>query len=78
MSPHEKELATHKWAILTVMLLGLVLVAFLVPDQEAEIQKQKQQDVEITQMEPYGGCDEAWRYPKTEGYATCKEMGLVP
>lgn len=29
-------------------------------------------------QEPYGGCEEAYRYPKSEGYAICKEHGLVP
>ena len=29
-------------------------------------------------QQPYGGCDEAWRYPNSAGYAECKAHGLVP
>lgn len=27
------------------------------------------------QLEPYGGCDEAYLYPDTEGARLCEEMG---
>lgn len=32
----------------------------------------------ITWREPYGGCDEAYLYPKSPGYAECQEHGLIP
>ena len=28
--------------------------------------------------QPYGGCDEAWRYPHSRGYRDCQALGLVP
>lgn len=28
--------------------------------------------------EPYGGCKEAARYPRSTGYAECKQHGLLP
>lgn len=32
----------------------------------------------VVWTEPYGGCDEAWQYPNTDGYRECKEHGLIP
>lgn len=28
--------------------------------------------------EPYGGCKEAARYPRSTGYAECQQHGLLP
>lgn len=35
------------------------------------------QQVKPAAVEPYGGCDEAFRYPKSEGYAWCRDHGYL-
>lgn len=67
-----------RWPVIAAAFLGLLLLSLLVPSQEEQIQKQQQKQVRITQMEPYGGCKEAYLYPDSVGYEECQKLGLVP
>jgi hypothetical protein len=88
MTTHEQQIVNRRWAIIAAMLLGLLLISFLIPDHESRVRQEmnqhKQQEQELLKIqplptqEPYGGCDEAYLYPDSPGYADCQALGLVP
>lgn len=69
-------------AIALILALCGTAVTAALEDIEHEIHQVNTVDTEddelTTWLEPYGGCDEAYLYPKSQGYAECKEHGLVP
>lgn len=56
-----------------VLLADLALAgSFVLGQHQARTDRLKSQ-----LSEPYGGCDEAYRYPKSEGYAWCRDNGYL-
>lgn len=61
-------------------LLGLVLVLGIdEPTSPAPATSQPDSSTATTTQrgEPYGGCDEAWQAPESEGYAWCVANGKL-
>lgn len=65
--------------ILTVLTLILLAAAYLVPKGTfGEPRHHDNGRHNVQRKQPYGSCDEAWRYPSTIGYEDCRRLGLVP
>ena len=60
-----------------VCLLGAAIGWYLSPRGEAP-SAPVQQTPTLHIQEPYGGCKEATRYPGTEGYELCRQLGRLP
>jgi hypothetical protein len=56
-----------------VVLAGIVIKTW--PD--SVIPTEVNDFTDLTPAEPYGGCDEAYLYPNTEGARICEELGYV-
>lgn len=65
---HASTFVVVAWLLADAVLAG----SFALAQHQARTDHRKTQ-----QAEPYGGCDEAYRYPNTKGYRWCARNGYL-